>query len=108
VTKERESLDTGKLAEVQNVLTAQAVLQTELRRDPAVRNALPDHAGQLHADRLHRRQAGRPCAGWIAERGGVPHRPGPCIRWLASRWCWSDFSDWVRRSRKTNSATSAT
>jgi hypothetical protein len=39
VTKQKESVDTGKLAEVQNVLTAQADLQTELRREPAVRNA---------------------------------------------------------------------
>jgi hypothetical protein len=39
VTKQKESVDTGKLAEVQNVLTAQADLQTELRREPAVRKA---------------------------------------------------------------------
>jgi hypothetical protein len=42
VTKETESVDTGKLAEVQNVLTAQADLQTELRREPPVRNAFGD------------------------------------------------------------------
>ena len=42
VTKQKESVDTGKLAEVQNVLTAQADLQTELRREPAVRNAFGD------------------------------------------------------------------
>jgi hypothetical protein len=39
VTKDTESVDTGKLAEVQNVLMAQADLQTELARETAVRNA---------------------------------------------------------------------
>ena len=42
VTRQTESVDTGKLAEVQNVLLAQADLQTELRREPAVRNAFGD------------------------------------------------------------------
>jgi hypothetical protein len=39
VTKEKESVDTGKLGEVQAALTAQADLQAELRREPAVRGA---------------------------------------------------------------------